>query len=36
MGHKSLEGKHSVYRTTIKVNEIYEVFLEKDFIVNCE
>ena len=32
MGHKSLEGKHSVYRTTIKVNEIYEVFLEKDFI----
>ena len=29
---KPLEGKHSVYRATIKVNEVYEVFLEKDFI----
>ena len=26
------DGKCKVYRTTIKVNEIYEVFLEKDFI----
>lgn len=31
---KPLEGKHSVYRATIKVNEVYEVFLEKDFIDN--
>ena len=26
------DGKCKVYRTTIKVNEIYEVFLKKDFI----
>ena len=32
MSHKPLEGESAVYRTTIKVNEIYEVFLEKDFI----
>jgi hypothetical protein len=32
MGLKPLEGKHSVYRATIKVDEIYEIFFDKDFI----
>ena len=32
MGHKPLEGKHSVYRTIIEVKETYEIFFEKDFI----
>ena len=32
MSHKPLDGKNSVYRATIKVNEIYEIFFDKEFI----
>ena len=34
MSRKPLEGKHKVYRATIEIKETYEVFLDKDFIVN--